>query len=107
MKIYHRKKTHDGQTVETARMQIESQEIWGGCPHNYFQSDIPKVKAFPGELPANCEGIEFETDIEPDPGSPPGVVYWSGDRIGVQTDGDMAKLLDIKIVKVVYSEYMI
>jgi hypothetical protein len=102
MAIYHRKKNENSQDVATARMQIKNSEIWGRCPHNYYQSDIPKVKAFLGRLPSGEEGIEFETDIAPDAGSPPGTTYWSGNRPGVITDGELAKLQGVKVIRVFY-----
>ncbi|WP_299416116.1 hypothetical protein [Acaryochloris sp. IP29b_bin.148] len=43
-----------------------------------------------GSLPTGARGIEFTTDIERDPGSPPGHAYWSGPRTGVKLQGDFA-----------------
>jgi hypothetical protein len=62
-------------------------EIWGSPPQNSYQSDIPKVKAYEGSLPKGERGIEFSTDVEPDPGMPPGKgICWSGLRAGVRVE---------------------
>jgi hypothetical protein len=42
--IYHRKQSRQPDDVATARLQIASQELWGGPAKNFFQSHIPKVK---------------------------------------------------------------
>jgi hypothetical protein len=95
--IYHRKES-DSQTAEVARRQIESQEIWGGPCRNFMYSDIPKVKAFLGELPKKKDqeikerGIEFKTNAEPDRGLPRGIILWSGNREGVITKDDYARI---------------
>lgn len=57
-----------------------------------YQSDIPKVKAFIGILPDHKKGIEFTTNVPPDPNTPPHRVSWSGDRPGVRTEDGYAKL---------------
>jgi hypothetical protein len=95
--IYHRKQS-DSQTVEAARAQIDSQEIWGGPARNIFQSHIPEVKAFRDKLPQDQDGrqttgIEFNTKVEPDRNTKPGgVLYWSGERAGVRTEDEWAKI---------------
>ncbi len=90
--IYHRKES-DSQTVEDAKKQIASQEIWGGPARNCFFSDIPKVKAFSKQFDRTTErGIEFTTDVEPDRGTRPGLVYWSGEREGVRNEDEWAKI---------------
>ena len=64
---------------------------WHRC---IFQSDIPKVKAYDGELPSGQTGIEFETEVKPDSGHVPGKPTWSvkPKRAGVVHDGDCAKI---------------
>jgi hypothetical protein len=90
--IYHRKES-DSQTVEDAKKQIAGQEIWGGPARNCFFSDIPKVKAFSKKFDRTTErGIEFTTAVEPDRGTRPGLVYWSGEREGVRNEDDWAKI---------------
>jgi hypothetical protein len=37
-------------------------------------------------------GIEFNTDVPPDPGSPPGYAVWSGPRDGVTVEEDYARI---------------
>jgi hypothetical protein len=44
---------------------------------------IPTVKAWEGPLPDGAIGIEFYTDVEPDPSSIPGWPEWSQGRPGV------------------------
>ena len=73
-------------------MQLESLEIWGQAAQNVYQSDIPKVKAYVGKIPPGKVGIEFTTDVLPDPNTPPHLATWSGNRPGVRTEGDYAKL---------------
>jgi hypothetical protein len=95
--IYHRKET-ESQTAEAARLQIETQEIWGGPCRNIYYSDIPKVKAFLNKLPMKKDlasqerGIEFTTTAEPDRCVPPPLVFWSGNREGVVTKDGYARI---------------
>ena len=95
--IYHRKKS-DSQTAAVARLQIETQEIWGGPCRNFMYSDIPKVKAYLNKLPMQKDrvtqerGIEFTTKAEPDRGLPRGLILWSGNREGVITEDEYAKI---------------
>jgi hypothetical protein len=59
---------------EDAKSQEKSLEIWGRPARG---SDQPKVKAYVGSLPLGKRGIEFTTDVEPDPNTPPGLAFWS------------------------------
>ena len=77
------------QTPETARLQQEAGEIWGTAPRS---SDIPAVQAYDGPLPAGVRGVEFYTDVSPDPGMPPRMVYWRGPRAGVRVEDGYAKI---------------
>jgi hypothetical protein len=62
--FYYRKKS-SSQTSEVARMQIASNEMWGGPKRNYVSSDEPVVNAYVGEIPRKTEkGIEFTTAIK-------------------------------------------
>lgn len=98
MQIYHRIQSRQPNDVETARMQIASQELWGGPSRGFFQSDIPKVKAYLNNLPQGKDGmlissgIEFTTTVEPDRCTRPGLLYWSGEREGVRTEDGYAKI---------------
>ena len=82
--IYHRKQS-PSQTAETARKQIDSQEIWGGPPSNFLSSHIPKVQAFIHRrlLTENesieLKRIEFTTKVEPDRCGIPYSPTWSID----------------------------
>ena len=80
------------QTIPTAALQQKTGELWGAPA---VGSNIPKVKAYDGRLPTVLRGIEFSTEVEPDEGSPPGKVFWSGPRAGVVVENGHAK---IKIV---------
>ena len=51
------------QSNEVAKLQVESQEIWGRPRQG---SDIPQVQAYSGPLPAGEKGIEFEAYIAPE-----------------------------------------
>jgi hypothetical protein len=88
---YHRL-VSPSQTLEDIEKQVQSLEIWGKPARNLYQSNIPKVKAFIGKLPQNQKGIEFTTDILPDPNTPPNWATWSGNRPGVTTEDGYAKL---------------
>ena len=92
LQIYHREESLS-QTAEIAKKQIDSQQMWGGPARNCFFSDIPKVKAYSWKFDrSNKRGIEFTTAVEPDRGTRPGLVYWSGEREGVRNEGDWAKI---------------
>lgn len=87
-KKYHRVESRT-QTPEDARRQETSGELWG-LPRR--GGIFPRVKAYEGPLPEGVRGIEFETDVQPDPGSPPGDASWMGPRDGVTVEGDYAKI---------------
>ena len=72
MALFHRVESTT-QTPETAALQIESLEIWGREPRG---SAFLTVQAIPGPLPARQSGVEFTTDIPPDPGGCPDEVRW-------------------------------
>ena len=77
------------QTTADAERQQRTGEIWGKTARS---GAWPKVKAYVGRLPDGDRGVEFETDVRPDSGCPPGHAYWSGPRPGVEVDGDYAKI---------------
>ncbi len=85
---YHRLQTPKIQTRELSKIQEISGLIcgrtakWGGAP---------SVKAYAGRLPATETGIEFETDVAPFLGSPPGKVFWRQGSAGVvdHENGDL------------------
>jgi hypothetical protein len=82
-------RTGSTQDDDTIRKQKASQEVWGKANRGSFH---PSVDAYRGNLPANRHGIEFYTDVEPTPGSPPGKARWLGPRRGVRIEGDWAKI---------------
>lgn len=60
-----------------------SGQIWGRPRRNFFAGLIPAVKAWDGPLPLDAVGVEFFTDVEPDPWSVPGWPEWTEGRVGV------------------------
>lgn len=62
---YHRRESPT-QTAAHARLQVASGEVWGRPARG---SQIPSVKAYVGSLPGGQRGIEFHTEVPPDPGS--------------------------------------
>jgi hypothetical protein len=88
LSTYHRLDSPT-QTPFDAIKQVESQEIWGKTPRTGY---LPKVQAYLGSLPSDVRGIEFTTDIEPDPGCPPRQAFWSGEREGVRLEDGFAKI---------------
>lgn len=87
---FHRLES-DTQATGTAAEQVASQEIWGRAPRD---SSWPQVQAYRGTLPAGSRGIEFYTDVAPDPSHHPFEARWSGGglRTEVKTDGEFAKI---------------
>lgn len=93
LRVYHRLESPT-QTPEDAARQVASGEIWGRAPAFSYE---PRVKAFRGPLPTGARGIEFITDLEPDSGSSPRRVNWSGPREGVIVEGEFAKIKAVVI----------
>jgi hypothetical protein len=93
-RVYHRLESPTQSLLDAARQQA-SGEIWGRAPRG---SDIPKVKAYPGPLPAGRRGIEFITEAAPDDGCHPKRPEWSGPRSGVVVVGDSA-MIQVVITK--------
>lgn len=62
-RVYHRKESPT-QTSDGAVQQETSGELWG---YPSITSNRPKVKAYDGPLPDGERGIEFTTDVAPDP----------------------------------------
>ena len=98
MGIYYRFQTPT-QTEADIEMQLKSLEIWGKAAQNVYQSDIPKVKAYVGKILPGKVGIEFTTDVPPDPNTPTHLATWSGDRPGVRTEEGYAKLKVLTITR--------
>ena len=94
LRTYHRIESPT-QTAEDATLQETSLEIWGRPARG---SDQPKVKAYVGSLPLGRRGIEFTTDVKPDPNTPPGFAYWSGLCSGVTIHNDVAILKALTVV---------
>ena len=79
---FHRRSHHNPSENE---LIVRSAQVWGRPRGNYFAGVIPCVKAWDGPLPEGYVGIEFYTDIEPDPWSVPGWPEWNQGRPGVIT----------------------
>jgi hypothetical protein len=77
------------QTSVTASKQERSGEIWGRPNRG---SAVPSVDAYQGPLSPGARGVEFTTDVPPNPWSPPGRARWYGDRPGVRNEGGYAKI---------------
>lgn len=86
--LYHR----IGDPADVIAKIGSSGELWGRVPRGFFQSDIPKVKAYDGALPGEEQGFEFTSTVAPDPGGVPGKPTWSGPRPGVRVEGEFAKI---------------
>lgn len=81
-------------------MQEESGEVWGTYDTLFGAPAIhPSVDAYVGALPDEGAGIEFETEVEPDLGLPPGRARWTGPRTGVEIRGDWAVIRATRITK--------
>ena len=91
--VYHRKESPT-QTAEIARLQEETGEIWGTYNRDFSGGYrlLPSVDAFIGPLAVNERGIEFVTDVPPDPHSRVGLARWTGPRPGVRIEDDYAKI---------------
>lgn len=77
---YHRL----GDSAEAVQSIRASGELRGNPPRNFFQSDIAKVKAYDGPLPAGSKGFEFTTPVAPDLNTVPGKPLWSTKNPGVE-----------------------
>lgn len=88
MATYHRVATNT-QTLEDARRQIASQEVWG---RPGIGSDRPAVKAYVGPLRPGIDGIEFDTDVPRNRDGHPTIAEWSGPRQGVVVKEGFARI---------------
>lgn len=84
---FHRTGTTQDDATTIAQRNIG--ELWGQANR---WADEPSVDAYEGHLPEGKHGVEFWTDVEPDPGSPPGKARWLGPRPGVKVEDGWAKI---------------
>lgn len=77
---YHRRTYVDPSENEKVSA---SGQLWGKRRGNTYAGLRPAVKAWNGPLPANVVGIEFYTNVAPDPGQVPDWPQWSEGRAGV------------------------
>jgi hypothetical protein len=66
---FHRRENFRSQTVDDAKKQEASMEMWGAPARNTSQSDLPSVKAYRNSLPAGQRGVQFDTPVAPERGS--------------------------------------
>jgi hypothetical protein len=85
---FHRRES-PAQTAAEAAKQERSQEISGA---SVAGSSSARVRAYIGPLPKGARGVEFDTDVLPDDGSPPGEARWTGPRLGIVVEDGVAKL---------------
>lgn len=88
---FHRVENPTTQTRAIAKQQEQSGEVWGLPARGSSQ---PSVKAYPGRL-SGGRGIEFTTDIEPQPWGAPNEARWYWDwtpgvRLRQQNGNDYA-----------------
>lgn len=86
--IYYRAES-PAQTAAEATRQEELREIWGVAAKG---SPIARVRAYVGRLPKGARGVEFDTDVAPDDGSPPDEARWTAPRLGIVVEDGVAKL---------------
>jgi hypothetical protein len=77
---FHRRCEPQPDEVEKIRV---SSQLWGRPRRNFFAGLIPAVKAWDGPLPHDAIGVEFYTDVPPDPWSIPGWPEWTEGQPGV------------------------
>ena len=77
---FHRRS--EPQPDEVAKIAT-SDQIWGRARRNFYAGLFPAVKAWDGPLPEDAIGVEFYTDVPPDPWSVPGWPEWTQGRPGV------------------------
>jgi|SRR4051812_7121544 hypothetical protein len=92
-RVYHRVQS-PSQPPSVAALQEQTGEIWGSFNRDMMggRSPFPSVDAYTGRLPEGKKGIEFTTDVPPDPNTPPRLARWTGPRDGVIIEGDYAKI---------------
>jgi len=80
----------------TVEAIVKTGEVWGQAPRNFFNSSIPKVKAYLGHIPAGTTDVEFYTNVPPDPHGIPGRPTWSG---RINEDWHKISVVVTKVVK--------
>lgn len=100
MPLYHRLASST-QRLDVAFHQTHSGEVWGT---GAFLTGIASVKAYLGPLPAGYDGIEFETNIAPTPGtSTLTVAYWyQGQAQAAAKSGFV--MIPVSMKKVAYTQ---
>lgn len=96
--IYHRRQSST-QTPEDALRQVRSSELWGrGARPN----GLPAAKAYLGPLEAGVRGIEFTTDVPPEPTNHPFQALWYATTPGTETrydNGEDFVVVSIKVLR--------
>ena len=86
--LYHRPESPT-QTPENAARQQQLLEVRAVAMRG---TTVTRVRAYVGRLPKGARGVEFDTDVTPDEGSPPGEARWTGPRLGIVVEDRVAKL---------------
>ncbi|KAF7956371.1 hypothetical protein AWV80_38040 [Cupriavidus sp. UYMU48A] len=96
---------NDNQTLQTMVRQVHNGQMWGRTTYN---NAILAVKAKHGPLPDDVDGVEFETEAAPTPGSSTrSEVFWYLDQDTpdvhvIAENGEEFCYIDVAIRKVVY-----
>ncbi len=91
---YHRIES-ETQCSHIAVKQESSLEVWGREPRC---SDIRQVQAYKRGLQRGIRGIEFDSQVIPDPTGHPHIASWSGERLGIlQRKDDQHDYVAIKV----------
>lgn len=77
---FHRRSESKPEEVEAI---CSSGQLRGRPRRNFFAGLFPAVKAWDGPLPEGAIGIEFYTNVSPDPWSVPGWPEWTQGQPGV------------------------
>jgi hypothetical protein len=90
------------QTVDDAREQRRSGEIWGRTPYGGCG---PVVEAYTGALPAGKDGIEFTVTLPPEPLAPPGWALWRAPPLASRSlfGTEYAVLSAVTVTKIVHN----
>jgi hypothetical protein len=97
--VYHRVESPT-QTRERSIENFLTNTLTGGStPASY----LPRIRAYPGPLPADCAGIEFETDIPPESGGSPTIATWLPRRKDVSLRDGIASM-NVVVTRLVLRE---
>jgi hypothetical protein len=100
----------DKQGLETALKQVHTREIWGeAAPLGGSGTGFACARAWFGNMPADADGVEFETDVPPSSCNPRpgGEVHWKlhtdFPQVQSREDGRFAAIR-VKLTRVRYKK---